>query len=262
VSDPTSAAYEAACDWYAGHNVARATDVVRLTDRAWGLLSPEWPNSFVHNGIVVRDDPGAAQLMAWADDVLGGAGLSHRYVVARCDLAPSTLDSLRESGYEPEACLVMGRATALGPLPRPDGVSVEQVDAAAAGEFEERMWRTEWLPGIADDEVRDLVERRSANDRGGPFLSFVVRDGDEVAASADLAVRGDAAEIDGVATLPSHRGRGYADALVAACLDAAAEAGCSVVYLEALVEDWPRGWYGRRGFTELGPSWNAARRTQ
>ncbi len=259
MSDP---AYDAACDWYAGHAVVRASTVVPLTPRAWGLLSPEWPNSFVHNGIVVRDDPGAAQLMAWADDVLGGAGLSHRYVVARCDLAPSTLDSLRESGYEPEACLLMGRPTSLGPLPRPEGVSVEQVDAAAAGDFEERMWRTEWLPGIGDDEVRDLIERRSANDRGGPFLSFVVRDGDEVVASADLAVRGDAAEIDAVATLPTHRGRGYADALVAACVDAAAAAGCTTLYLEALVEDWPRGWYGRRGFTELGPCWNAARRKQ
>ncbi len=262
MSDPSPTAYEAACDWYADLMLARASTVVPLADGAWGVLSPEWRHSFVHNGILVRSDPGAAQVMAWADDVLGGAGLDHRYLVARCDLSPSTLDGLRAAGYEPEPCVLMARPTSTGPLTRPEGAVVEQVDAEAAGEFEARMWRTEWLPGIGDDEVRDLVARRASNDRSGPFLSFVVRDGGEVVASAGLAVRGGAAEIDGVATLPSHRGRGYADALVAACVDAAADAGCTTLYLEALAEDWPRGWYGRRGFTELGPDWSATRRKQ
>ncbi len=254
-------AYDAACDWYAGLTVARATTVQHLGGSAWGVLSPEWPNSYVHNGIVVREDPGGDQLLAWADAVLGAAGLDHRYVIARCDLSDGTLEALSAAAYEPEACVVMDRAVSDGPLVRPDGVTVEQVDAAAASAFEERMWRTEWLPGIGDDEVRDLVQRRTSNDRSGPFLSFVVRDGDEVVASADLAVRGQAAEIDGVATLPTHRGRGYADALLAACVDAAADAGCAHVYLEAVLDDWPRNWYSRRGFTELGPTWNAARRS-
>lgn len=261
MSDPGAAAYEAACDWYAGLMLARASTVVPLADRAWGVLSPEWRHSFVHNGILVRADPGADHVVARADDVLGGAGLAHRYLVARCDLSPSTLEGLRAAGYEPEACVLMSRPTSAGPLARRPGVVVEQVDADAAGEFEARMWRTEWMPGIGDDEVRDLVARRASNDRSGPFLSFVVRDGGEVVASADLAVRGGAAEIDGVATLPSHRGRGYADALVAACGQAAAGAGCATLYLEALAEDWPRAWYGRRGFTELGPVWSATRRT-
>ena len=253
-------AYDRAADWYAELTVSRATQVVDLADGAWGVLSPEWPNSFVHNGIVVRADPAGDQLIAWADDVLGGAGLDHRYVVACCDLSAETLAALRAAEYEPEACVLMGRAASEGPLARPDGVAVEQVDAAAAGAFEERMWRTEWLPGIGDDEVHDLVQRRTSNDRSGPFLSFVVRDGHEVVASADLAVRGDAAEIDGVATLPTHRGLGYADALLAACVGAAAAAGCTHVYLEAVLDDWPRGWYARRGFADLGPTWNAARR--
>ena len=260
MSDGAAAAYEAACDWYVDLAVSRATRVVPLDEHSWAVLSPEWPNSFAHNAIVVRADPGAEQLEAWADDVLGGAGLDHRYIVARCDLSTATLAGLGAAAYEPEACVLMARPTSDGPVPRPDGVSVERVDSSAAGAFEERMWRTEWLPGISDDEVRDLIDRRSSNDRGGPFLSFVVRDGDEVVASADLAVRGDAAEIDAVATLPSHRGRGYADALVAACVDAGAKAGCAQVYLEALADDWPRTWYGRRGFIERGQVWSATRR--
>jgi hypothetical protein len=29
--------------------------------------------------------------------------------------------------------------------------------------------------------------------------------------------------------------------------------------LEAAVRDWPRHWYARRGFTELGPTWECTR---
>ena len=53
-------------------------------------------------------------------------------------------------------------------------------------------------------------------------------------------------------TDPDHRGRGHGDALVARALELAGAAGCDLVVLEASADDWPRHWYARRGFAEVG----------
>ena len=254
-----TAAFARAADWYAGLLRARATTVVDLGPDAWALLSPEWRNSFVHNGIVVRRDPGADTLVRWSDEVLGGAGLVHPHLILLCALSDQTRAGLDEAGYELQPELIMGRPGDAGPLPRRDDVVVEQVAADEADDFVARMWREEWQPGIGDDELRDLVSRRGFFDRSGPYLSYVVRDGGTVVASVDLAIRGDAAEVDGVATWPTCRGRGYGDALMAVCVDAAAEHGVRDLYLEALSDDWPRYWYQRRGWTDLGSTLTATR---
>jgi GNAT superfamily N-acetyltransferase len=62
-----------------------------------------------------------------------------------------------------------------------------------------------------------------------------------------------------VLTDPAARGRGYGDAGLARCLELAAGAGCDLVVLEAAADDWPRTWYARRGFTEVGVCWFASR---
>ena len=60
-------------------------------------------------------------------------------------------------------------------------------------------------------------------------------------------------------TDPAARGRGHADAVLARALNLAAEAGCDLVALEAAADDWPRHWYGRRGFEVIGSTWSADR---
>lgn len=256
----TAATYDQAADWYSDIRRARAEQVRELAPGVWALLSPEHANSFVHNTLLVRRDPGGEQLVAWADDVLGGAGLEHRHVILQCVVAPSTAAALSEAGYVLEPEVVMSRPSSLGPMTTAAGVAVERVAPDALADFEARLWREEWLPGIGDAELADLISRRSTMDVAGPYLTFVVRDGSTIVAAADMAVRGEAAEIDGVATWPEHRGRGYGDALVAACVDEALARGLEHLHLEALVEDWPREWYARRGWVELGPFTSATRR--
>jgi GNAT superfamily N-acetyltransferase len=192
--------------------------------------------------------------------VLGGAGLAHRHLVLQCPVAPATAEVLVDAGYALESEVVMSRPTALGPMEGRDGVVVEQVAPEASCDFEARLWRDEWLPGIGDAERGALLPRRSSMDVAGPYLTFVVRDGDTVVAAADLAVRGDGAEIDGVATWPEHREHGFGDALVAACVAEIAARGIPHLHLEALTDDWPREWYARRGWVELGPFMSATRR--
>lgn len=255
------ATYDEAADWYSDIRRARAATVVDLADGVWALLSPEHPSSFVHNTVMARRDAGGEQLVAWADDVLGGAGLAHRHLVLQTPLSDATLAVLAEAGYALEPEVVMTRPSALGPMAVPEGVVVEQVEPEASCDFEARLWREEWIPGIGDSELGDLLARRSRMDVAGPYLTFAVRDAaGTIVAAADMAVRGDAAEIDGVATWPEHRGRGYGDALVGACVAEAIARGLPHLHLEALTDDWPRHWYARRGWAELGPFTSATRR--
>lgn len=257
---------ERVADWYAETSLLRAESVTRLDDGAWLVRTPQWPDSFATNCVVVRRDPGGDALVRWADEGLGAAGLTHRYVSAYCDLSEETRAVLVAAGYELTALAEMAL-----PLDRPapqttSRAVAELVDVAESGRLHSVLWVDEWMPGIEASTVRQLVERRSA-DSAGETLSWVVRDAEaadpvsgDLVASADLCLRGWTGEIDAVATRTAFRGKGYGDALVAAAIAAATHRGCSHVLLSALTDDWPRAWYSRLGFAEVGRAWEALRR--
>jgi ribosomal protein S18 acetylase RimI-like enzyme len=71
-------------------------------------------------------------------------------------------------------------------------------------------------------------------------------------------VDGGTAAVDSVLTDRAARGRGHAGAVLARILTLAADAGCDLVVLEVAGDDWPRHWYARAGFTELGSTWDVA----
>jgi ribosomal protein S18 acetylase RimI-like enzyme len=82
------------------------------------------------------------------------------------------------------------------------------------------------------------------------FFAVVVNG--EVASYTDLYHEGPDAQVEDVGTLPEHRGRGYATAVVLAAIDAARNEGAEFVFLVADKEDWPKELYRRLGFDELG----------
>ena len=248
-------------DWYAELTWRRGTTVVTPDSTSWVLLSPEWPSSYANNGIVVRADPGAAALLAWGDEHLGGAGLEHRHVFALCDLGTGTRDTLTAAGYTCEAEVIQVRPASAGPLASPSGVVVEEVPLAEADALQATLWREEWLPNAAPETVRQLVARRASYSRSGEMVTLLVRDPatGEPAATTDVCIAGQAAEVDGVATRAAFRGRGYGDAMLAAAVSIAADRGCEHVALTAMSDDWPKDWYARRGFITTGPAWAATR---
>ena len=79
----------------------------------------------------------------------------------------------------------------------------------------------------------------------------VVADG-EVLSYTDLYQDGTDAQVEDVGTLPEHRGRGYATAVVLAAIAAAREGGAEFVFLVADKEDWPKELYRRLGFDTVG----------
>jgi GNAT superfamily N-acetyltransferase len=80
-----------------------------------------------------------------------------------------------------------------------------------------------------------------------------------VVAAGQLRIDGATATVDSVVTDPPARGRGHAGAVLARILGLAHDAGCDLVVLEAAADEWPRNWYARRGFTEVGTTWDVAR---
>jgi GNAT superfamily N-acetyltransferase len=79
-----------------------------------------------------------------------------------------------------------------------------------------------------------------------------------VVAAAQLRVDGATAVVDAVMTDPAARRRGFGGAVLARCLDLAATAGCDLVVLEAVADDWPRHWYARQGFDVVGSTWQVS----
>ncbi len=93
---------------------------------------------------------------------------------------------------------------------------------------------------------------------GGPadvvrFIGARTPEG-EVASWADLYLDPAAglAQIEDLVTSQAHLRRGYGDAVLATALRRAADADCGTRFLIADAADWPREWYGHRGFTDIG----------
>jgi ribosomal protein S18 acetylase RimI-like enzyme len=78
----------------------------------------------------------------------------------------------------------------------------------------------------------------------------VIADG-EIVSYTDLYQDGKEAQVEDVGTLPAHRGRGYATAVVIAAIASARERGAEFVFLVADKEDWPKELYRQLGFDEL-----------
>ena len=75
---------------------------------------------------------------------------------------------------------------------------------------------------------------------------------DEVVSYADLYIDGADAQVEDVGTLPEHRGKGYATAVILKAIEQARASGADFVFLVADAEDWPKELYRKLGFDELG----------
>ncbi|MCM3523450.1 N-acetyltransferase, partial [Curtobacterium sp. P97] len=80
--------------------------------------------------------------------------------------------------------------------------------------------------------------------------------------AGQLRVDGATAAVESVLTAPAHRGRGLGDAVLDRLLVEAGRAGCDLAVLEADAGDWPRRWYARRGFVDVGVTRTATRPAQ
>jgi ribosomal protein S18 acetylase RimI-like enzyme len=244
-----------------GRAVAFEHETMRRTSThvepfAWGTvyLNADLPHRYSSNllwvdlGVV---PPGAGDLAAEADRVLGGRGMAHRKVNVDGEAGRRLAPGFLELGWEVHRLLVMAQAR------RPDRapiVAVERVSYAVAHPIAMRVARRAEVS--TDEAVLDeLVGFKALAERALGATFFVARVDGEVAGVCELYVGDGVAQIEDVNTVEEHRGRGIARALVLAAAEAARAEGAEAVFLVADDEDWPKHLYARLGFDAAGAAW-------
>ena len=214
------------------------------------VFTPERPLRYDSNYLLVEDvaeDVTAAQLADEAERVQGAAGLPHRLLFFRnARLGERFAPALQEKGWRVERHVLMAhgrpaeRAVDSGIVAE---VSAEVIRPARESQIRSYPWGT---PEVAEQ----LLDAKTHIPVKTRFFAVLV-DG-EVVSYGDLYLDGDVAQVEDVATLPEHRGRGYASAVVLRAVAEARAAGAKLVFLVADAEDWPKELYRKLGFEGLG----------
>ena len=212
-------------------------------------LDPRVPASWEHNSVWLNDDVDAATIVAETDRVL--ATLPHRRIVT---FRPPPEDL----GWEVTELRIQVLDAAAPEPAVPAGRVVAVTQEVMAGLWAP-MWRREH-PDIDDDAVGDLIRRESFANAHCRIVDLAVLGDDGVpVAGTQLRIDGATAAIEAVTTAPSARRRGHGAALVGDGIRRARSAGCDVVWLLCDADDWPRRWYERIGFVDVGCRWEAVR---
>jgi GNAT superfamily N-acetyltransferase len=103
-----------------------------------------------------------------------------------------------------------------------------------------------------DDVSRQVVEHKRILAEAIPTRFFAVRVDGEIASYCELYSDGRTGQIENVLTLERHRNRGLARATVLHALDASRAAGHDLSFLLADADDWPKEFYEKLGFDEIG----------
>ncbi|WP_347057560.1 GNAT family N-acetyltransferase [Blastococcus sp. HT6-30] len=223
------------------------------------VLDPGVPHSRDNNRLVLTEPVDAAAVEAAAAEVGGIAGWPYLAALLAWPGAATVAATLAGSGWAVEELVLMARSTDV-PVPG-SGARAEVVDQRELHDLWERSWRGGLAsPGDRlEAAVAQLIGREELNDRVVTVTDVVVREEGRVVAAGQLRVDGATAAVESVLTDPAARGRGYADAVLARILELATDAGCDLVVLEAAGGDWPRHWYARHGFEEIGSTWTVDR---
>jgi ribosomal protein S18 acetylase RimI-like enzyme len=210
------------------------------------------PRAHVLNALHVDAEVEAEQLVAALDDLYAGYG--HRRADVEVDDTGARLaPELRRRRWQVERNVVMA-------LRRPrdrdgDRALAREVDAATHRTADAATIRGEPY-GRDQNVVRELVDMRAALAAAVPVTRWFVGAADGAdAAVTTLYSDGEVAQIEDVVTVPEHRGRGLARAMLTLALDAAAEMGHDLVFIVADDDDWPKDLYRRLGFDPVGHVW-------
>jgi ribosomal protein S18 acetylase RimI-like enzyme len=213
------------------------------------VLTPELPLRHDSNYLFLERAADPEQAIAEADRVLGGAGREFRVIVAFDDeLGQRLRPAFDALGWRTQRHIFMVQRRA--PEKTADLCVVKEVDHEDLrhGRRREILAQPWAWPELAEqllDAKRLLAERAATK-------FFGVEIEGEIVSWTDLYLAEGVAQVEDVATLEEHRGRGYATAVVLRAIEEGRKAGADLVFLVADGEDWPKVLYGRLGFDEVG----------
>jgi predicted GNAT family acetyltransferase len=107
--------------------------------------------------------------------------------------------------------------------------------------------------------VRQLVAAQLGRGEAVDVRYFAIRSNQQVAAYCELFSRNEIGQIESVMTLKEFRGRGFGKAVVARALAESKAASHELTFLLADADDWPREFYRKLGFEEIGRVWDFPR---
>jgi ribosomal protein S18 acetylase RimI-like enzyme len=193
----------------------------------------------------VRLDKPCAQPALWADRLQ--AALGHRRVLVEDPhLVARFGPGLRERGYGETELVALSRTLELGDGaldPDVRELRFEDMSSLRAQVVREQL---SGGTGSAAEIVAQVVAASALAERaGGRWLALF--DGEVPVSHCILYSHAGLAQVEDVATLESHRRRGYARRLIEHALALLARDHDSV-FLTAEAADWPLGFYERLGF--------------
>jgi ribosomal protein S18 acetylase RimI-like enzyme len=198
------------------------------------ILSPSLPEVYDMNFLRAERDAPADELARAADVLMEDC--FHR----RVDAVGGGLGAL---GWAATPHLVMAHRRE--PDRRVDTSAIREVGHDELAPVRHtRILREPWAEPAVAEQIAEGKRRVAAATQMRHFAAVV--DG-EIAAYCELRSDGRTAQIEDVNTLEEFRGRGLGRALVQRALDDA-RATHDLVFLEALVDDWPRHLYTKLGF--------------
>jgi GNAT superfamily N-acetyltransferase len=200
----------------------------------------------------------ADEIAAEAERVQGASGIRHRRVLVTDPEAGGRLaPGFAELGWQPDnfVFMVLRRESEK----RGDSAIVAEVTHDQLTDLR-RTITLEQLPQTRPDELEQVLSSSHLFEAPGRARHFAVVVDGVVVSATDLFSDGRTAQVEEVATLPEHRGRGYASAVVQRAVDEALATGHDFVFLTADAEDWPKELYRRLGFDDVGSKWAFLRR--
>jgi ribosomal protein S18 acetylase RimI-like enzyme len=221
-----------------------------------GVLTPELPRRHDSNYFFLERANTAAEVMAEADRILGGAGANHRVVLTFDEELGRRLEpAFLAAGWGRQRHVFMAHRRE--PTKEVDLSTVSEVDESAL-----RPGRTRAIcsyPWGSPELARELLDAKVLLAERAKTRFFGVPVDGEIVAWSDLYLAQGMAQVEDVATVEEHRGQGYASAVVLRAVREARAAGADLVFLVADDEDWPKELYERLGFEIVGRSYKFIR---
>ena len=228
----------------------RAAESVLPAPGGVAVLHSQVPLLWDANHLTVTE-PGLAgprELARAAERIRRDVGLGHRMVIVLDEAEGRRLArGFGRLGWDLERHLVMALRRQVD-RPPPDveirSMPFEQLDGARAEFLRGEPWGR---PEVVSQVLRrDRLLAGAVQDQA--FTAVVEN---RPAAFCRLLSDGVVGQVEDVATLPAHRGRGLARAVVGAAIEASSAAGHRLTFLTADAADWPQALYRKIGFDDL-----------
>ena len=190
-------------------------------------------------------------IISACDDILGGRDLKHRKaeVMYHPEGAALAEDFKKLEGWTVNTLITM-KLTGDPDKALVPGVGEEVTYDQLRAFREEGVRRGPYASSEGD--VRQLVDKNRVWHDAVETKHFAARLDGRIVSGCDLYIDGGIGQIEDVETFEEAQNKGLARAVVGRAAEAAAAAGCDLIFLNADDDDWPKLLYIKLGFETIG----------